>query len=251
MPLLESFNKNSKKLLIACAGLGGRLNVSIDKFLQSACFSDQDSIIIYDPTKRATLGGLDPYFENFEQMVDYLQKIIAEGEYETVVTTGTSGGGHTALLLGHLLKAHYSVTFGPSPYFSKKKFKDLGDPGLLSMKRVLDQFEKLPDKIKLYFDLDEALSEWNGVTQYYVHVSRFHSVDYKRSLTLSGLPGFSLYFHPYSEHATAGKLMGDALFPQCFEFPYKNYGKHIYLLLMGKFVSKKIKQFGRSFMPIR
>jgi hypothetical protein len=46
------------------------------------------------------------------------------------------------------------------------------NPELVTMKRLLQQFDQLPAAVKKYLDLRDVLEQWNGVTEHEVHVSK-------------------------------------------------------------------------------
>ena len=145
--------------------------------------------------------------------------IALEGDYQCVgigKLLGTSGGGHSALLYGHLLKADRAVAFSPYPYLSIKTARQMEDPGLFSMQKQAIRFHRLPDKVKPYFDLKNVLARHNGKTRFDVHVSKFHEWDYKRALYLRGVPGVTIYGHPFEGHGVARMIAEAGRLQNCF-----------------------------------
>ena len=110
--------KKPETLVIAATGLGGKLSVPVDQFFVEAGLEDASRIVITDPSYRMTLGGLPPEFPTFEDLLEHLRQLLVTHPHRQVYCTGTSGGGHTALLLGHLLGADKVVAFAPYPYLS-------------------------------------------------------------------------------------------------------------------------------------
>ena len=212
---------DSDTFVIAATGYGNKLNIPVDQFFSESGLTDASKIIISDKSKLQTLGGLPPEFPTFFDLFDYLQDQVSKIPYSQLVITGTSGGAHTALLLGHMLKADKVVVFSPYPYLSLSECKRMGDPALISMRRVLAKLDALPDKAKSLFDLRNILSNWNNVTQYYVHVSRYNTWDYRRVMYLRSMPSVNIISHPYKEHAIASMLSHDNELADCFVFPYK------------------------------
>ncbi len=230
MPLVKKI-QHSDILVIAITGYGNKLNFPVDQFFIKAKLDDASRIVIIDKSKLQTLGGLLPEFPSFFDLVDHLKKIIMTTPHKQLIITGTSGGAHTALLLGHLLKANEVVAFAPYPYLSISEAKKMKDPALRSMRRVLDKLDLLPNQVKKFLDLKNVLLDWNEVTQYYIHVSHYNKLDYQRATYLGGLPNVNIISHPYREHAVASMLGKDSKLSNCFNFPYVKIYRHGDLIL--------------------
>lgn len=221
MAVVEKLN-GADTLVIAITGYALKLNLPVNEFMSKAGLEHASKIVINDESKLQTLNGLQPEYPTFESLVNYLTNIIQINKFKSVIVTGTSGGGHPALLLGHLLKANYVVVFSPYPYLSISEFKKQKDPALQSMSKVIEMFDSLPLDAKKHLDLGNVLKDWNGVTQYYIHVSRYHKWDCKRAKYLQGVPGVSINSHPFSTHAIAASLASEKFLNNCFKFPYKS-----------------------------
>ena len=219
MPYTEKI-AGSDTLVVAATGYGNKLGLPADGFFKSADLISADRIVITDPSKMMTLSGLPPDFSTFNHLLQYLRNLINQSAYKRTIFTGTSGGAHTALLLGHLLKADYVVAFAPYPYLSKHEFERQKDIAIESMKRVIDRFRKLPDDVKAYFDLNHLLQDWNGHTEYWVHVSRYRRCDLKRCRSLEGIKNLTVVPHPFASHAIASELAKTGRLSACFSFPY-------------------------------
>ena len=220
MPIIKEIS-DSKTLVIATTGFANKLGLPTDEFFKSAGLNNVSKIIISDPSKHKTLGGLQHDFPNFFDLIKHLNKEIEKYSPEQLITTGTSGGAYTAMLLGHLLKANYVVAFSTYPYLTAEACKKMGDPSLQSMARLIRELDKLPDNVKIYYDLKDLLENWNGVTKYYNHVSRFNKWDYRRALYLKKTPGVTIITHPFITHAITASLSRDNKLQKCFEFPYR------------------------------
>lgn len=210
----------SDRLVIAATGYGNKLNLTIPDFFRFSNLESTSKIVISDPSKLKTLAGLPPDFETFDSVLEYLEGFVAKLNPREIIITGTSGGGHTALLLGHILRADKVVAFSPYPYLTRDEILKNNDPSLYSMSRLIDQFELLPENVRRYMNLRDVLKSWNGKTEYYVHVSRYNEWDYRRALYLNGLPSLRIVSHPYTEHAVASLLHKDRCLANCFLFPY-------------------------------
>ena len=238
MPVIKQLEK-SDTLVIACTGIGNKLNVSVEDFFRASGLGLVSKIILIDSTTRLVLGGIQPEFASFAALVEYLKEEILNISPQNLIITGNSGGAHTAILLGHLLKANKVVCFAPYPYLSKEDFVRLGDPALKSMIRVMTRLETLPDDVKKYFDLKQVLANWNDVTEYFIHVSKYHDWDHKRAMYLNESPKVLIVKHPYKTHAIVAPLAREDKLKQCFQFPYINFDNKDYYQSHIKFLFKQ------------
>lgn len=220
IPLITEWN-DSDTLVIAAKGYGNKLGLCVDKFFQKAGLEFTSKIIIGDSTMQKTLGGLAPDFPTFEDLLNHLKELISKHPHKKFYTTGTSGGAHTALLLGHLLKADKVIAFAPYPYLSRNEFVKRNDPANVTMTRAIDQFERLPENVKQYLDLADVLVNWNGKTEYFVHISRYNKWDYIRARYLHGLPHLKVVTHPHHRHSISSVLANNFSLEECFMFPYR------------------------------
>lgn len=220
MPLITEWN-DSDTLVIAATGYGKKLSLPVGQFFEAAGLEYASKIVITDPSMLKTLGGLPPELATFEEMLAHLQQLIASYPHKNLYFTGTSGGAHTALLLGHLLKADKVVVFAPYPYISEEELRRRNDPALVSMARVIEKFEVLPEHLKRYRDLGNVLVDWNGKTDYFVHVSRYNPLDFMRANYLRDMPHLKIVSHAFNEHGIASMLSKSSQLKQCFVFPYR------------------------------
>jgi len=227
--------KGSDTLVVAATGYGNKIGRPVNGFFESADLMSADRIVISDPSKMLTLSGLPPDFSTFHDLLDHLKSFIHKGKYKRTIFTGASGGAHTALLLGHLMKADYVVAFAPYPYVSRHELERQNDNSIESMKRVIDQLSKLSDDVKVYFDLNHLLQDWNGHTEYWVHVSRYRHCDLRRCRSLEGIDNLTIVTHPFASHAIAAELANTGRLSECFSFPYSSpawYRRPIWHALM-------------------
>jgi hypothetical protein len=233
---------DSDTLVIAIKGYANKLGIPVDKFFRRAGLERASKIIIWDASRLKTLGGLQPDFPTFGDLLNHLRMIIATHPHKKLYVTGSSGGGHTGLLLGHLLKADKVIVFAPYPYVSRKVSEYKKDPAIHSMARMLHRFDQLPDDVRPYFDLADVLVDWNGKTEYYVHVSRYHKWDYIRACYLRGLPKVKVVTHPYEEHSITSILGESQDFRDCFTFPYRRRRSLRRLLLHWKCLKNRLSK---------
>lgn len=219
MPIIIEIT-DSKTLIIAITGLACRLGLPTGEFFKAAGLTETSKIIISDQSKHKTLGGLPPNFSTFSDLFQYIKDEITKYNPGQLIVTGNSGGAFTAMLFGHLLNANYVVAFANPHYLTDKDCKKLGDPSLNTMARLIRELDKLPANVKKYLDLKDVLAKWNGMTQYYIHVSRFRKWDYRPAMILKDIPGVTIITHPFFTHAVTRTLADNNNLRRCFEFPY-------------------------------
>lgn len=208
--------KDSTTLVIAFTGFANKLNLPVPKFFAAAGLDSVSRIVVCDPSKRKTLGGLPPELPTFFDVLRHLKSRIEAIAPEEVIITGTSGGAHSALLYGHLLGADKVVAFAPYPYLTIRTANAMGDPALQSMHRVLELFDQLQGPERQFLDLNEVLCHWNGKTQYCIHVAQHNEWDRRRAMYLQHCPNVSIVEHPCSEHSIADVLSQQGKLSECF-----------------------------------
>lgn len=223
MSIISRNLPTSTTLVIAFTGFNHRLSISIDDFFEASGLSEASRIVISDRTRRLCLGGIQPDFNSFQALWLYLENLIREISPQKLILTGNSGGAYSAILFGHLLKAQQVICFAPYSYLDRNIVRKLNDPASESMDRVLSRLEALPKDIHQYFDLANVLSIWNGTTDYFIHVSKYHKWDYKRALYLKRAPHVKIIAHPYDKHSLVCALSREGKLRQCFSSPWKRY----------------------------
>jgi hypothetical protein len=175
------------------------------------------------------LCGVPGIFDSFEHLIAKLRAQVSQIKPRHLIVVGTSGGGHTALLLGHLLQANLCVAFSPYPYLSDDEFIRLNDPALQSFHQVLERVRKSPKEARQYFDVKDTLQEWNGVTEYFIHVSRDNEWDVARASTLAALPHVKIIKHIGSAHAlVSAGFLRLGLLKHCFDPNQEEFFRHFY-----------------------
>ena len=151
--------RQSGTLVIAVTGFRHRLDMPVAEFFEASGLLNVSRIVLSDPTRQMTLGGLPPEHRSFPALVRHLRSQLMALKPQRLITVGTSGGAHTAMLLGHLLKADHAVAFAPYPYLSIAEVTRMGDPVLKSMRRILQRLDRLPNPVRKLFDLKDVLSK--------------------------------------------------------------------------------------------
>lgn len=219
MPVERTY-RNSAALVIAATGIRQRLNLPVKEFFSRAGLLDKSRIVLKDPTKRLALGGLSPEYPSFADLVDGLKAEVLRYSPNPLLTVGTSGGGFTALLLGHLLRADYAVVFNAYTYVDPDTAAKKGDPSIERINNKRGFFEDISGYIRRLTDLKTTISDWNGRTKYYLHTSRFNTWDYRRACHSNGTPMTTVIPHAYERHNLAVPLARNKRLRECFELPY-------------------------------
>jgi tetratricopeptide (TPR) repeat protein len=207
----------SETLVIAFTGFANKLHMPTSQFFEEAKLTELSKIIVFDSSFQKTLGGLQPYANTFEEFIEFLKKEIRLIGPKKVITVGCSGGGHTALLSGHLLQVDAAFAFSPFPYLTHGEGIPQDDP--LQNSPAFHRINELAERAGQYFNLAPVLANWNGVTTYEVHVCKDHEWDMKRAATLEATPHLSIHCHPGNKHAVASEMAKLKLLDLCF----KNY----------------------------
>lgn len=237
---LEIELKDSTNLVIAITGFANKLMVPVPVFMKAAGLERCSRIVLHDPAKTMFLAGVPGFFDSFDHMLEVLKAQIARIAPQRLLLVGTSGGGHTAMLLAHALKANACVVFAPYPYLSDAEFIRLNDPALQTFHEVLERVRRTPAEARKYFDVKDMLAQWNGVTGYFVHVSEGNEWDLKRANTLENLPHLSIIKHPGTLHAVVSqKFMRNNSLAHCFKPDPVGYFKQFYgLSKLRHFINK-------------
>lgn len=216
--------RSTDLLVIGVTGFGRGFGLRPDDFFQQSGLNDASRIVICDHMNRACLAGLPPDFPTFSDLLSFLKEQVRRLSPERLIVTGYSAGGHSALLLGHLLRADEVIAFAPFTYLSRREAERLGDRGITRVheKRFLtEEIREYRPEVAGLLDLRRVLSAWNGVTNYTLHVSRYREWDFRRAAYLEDVPGVNIIAHPYAVHSVALSLARDGGLQACFRFPYE------------------------------
>lgn len=209
-----------KRLIFAFAGGGQKFagRNPFEFFLESG-LAKEPILLIKDPSRTCLMRGCPPDYDSFEDLLAYFKEFIAGHPHDELLITGTSAGGFSALLFGHLLSADKVVSFSPYTYISKEKFMEESDPAYERALKYIDLSstdEATYSACLKYMDLKPLLSTWNGKTVYDIHVSKDSEWDFHRANYLAGCPNVTIHPHPYDTHGLVRMLMEDKKVSQCF-----------------------------------
>ncbi len=118
-----------------------------------------NTVVINDPTRLSSLNGISPELNTFQKIVDHLKDVLEKRKFKQVITVGNSGGAHTAILLGYLLKVDYVVAFAPYPYMSVAEGIKRKDPAIKSMQKIIQGINNLPNEVQKYLNVNHLLKE--------------------------------------------------------------------------------------------
>lgn len=219
---------HSKQFVIAFTGFGGRLLVENSRFMKEAGLESASRVIINDPDRAMCLGGVRGHSESFPALVQKLEKMYTESGATSLTIVGASGGGYTALLMAHILRADICVVFSPYPYLSVAEAERLNDPIVQGYPRLIKFFSELPQDLQALLNIKDALAEWNGKTEYFVHVAKYNVWDQKRAQTIAHLPHLEVIEHPYGQHDVVKFILSKTRFGYCFKPGQKAYFEGLY-----------------------
>lgn len=177
-------------------------------------------LLIKDQSRTCLMQGIPPEYDTFEKLVTQLRAFVDEHPHNKLLCTGTSSGGFSALLFGHLLGADKVVAFSPYTYISREKFIENSDPAYERAIKYIAQSmadEATYQSVLKYMDLKPLLSNWNGKTSYDIHVSQDSEWDVMRANYLSDCPNVNIHLHPYDTHGLVSRLMDAKSLAKCFE----------------------------------
>lgn len=222
-------------LLVLFTGFANLLMIQPFEFLQVSGLYNSSRILVRDPSQRMYLGGIGGSLDSFDKMIESIRQVSEQLGSRRIIVIGSSGGGHTAILAAHLLKADYAHAFAPFPYCSFARVLIMRDWQMLrvywrQMIRVT-----IIKEVRKYLDLRPVLERWNRHTRYYVHICRQARRDHKRAQYLKNLPNVDLVSYPCDQHTVIRYLAKQKLLKNIFLYrnqeqivqdPFKTNGRN-------------------------
>jgi len=165
-------------------------------FLLRSGLGDRNIAVVRDPKSRQFEDGIDETLPTFESVIDWHKRFAASLDHvREIYGVGSSSGGFSSLMFGHLLGVRAVYAFGPRGKGRASKLRRL-------------------------------LATWNGVTEYHIHYSDRDAEDKDFAEGLAHLPHVTL--HPadpakgydhliMSQMAERGELK--TVFPPPLEVP--------------------------------
>ena len=103
----------AKSLLVGFAGDARRLMLPIAAFLQCLDARAWDLVLLRKgPSKRPFSRGVEGVSRHLPSVLNFVKTSIAAGQYQRIVTLGTSGGGYYAIVAAILLDGAIGVSIG-------------------------------------------------------------------------------------------------------------------------------------------
>jgi len=206
-------------LLILFTGFANRMMMNPFEFLQVSGLYNYSRILVRDPTQCLCLRGIGGEIDTFQKLVDKLREIAQQLKTRRIITIGSSGGSHPAMLVAHLLKADYAHAFAPFTYLTiTRAIQQRNWQALFKFRRTLFKLNFFPSGTRKYYDLRNVLAEWNGHTKYYVHVCRQQKRDWKMTNYIREAPGISILPYPCNQHTVIKYIVKMKLLDKLFDF---------------------------------
>lgn len=219
--MLENYlvitNPDSKKLLIAFTGFANRLMVNPFEFFTMSNTLGFNRILIKDPSRRLCLAGIGPPLDSFELLLDRIKADRAAISPEKTYVLGTSGGGHSALLFGHLIKADIIHAFAPSTCTGLwNRIKQRRWQIIIRWREELLKLSRLPSGVKTLFDLKPLLAGHNGVSRFNIHVCGRREPDVTAANYLKECKNVEIFHYPCDSHNVARYMIKNGLLAPLF-----------------------------------
>jgi hypothetical protein len=189
-------------LVIAFAGYGAKVlkNPTFDFYALTGAFHC-NRILLKDPSKRLFLGGIGGEIDSFEKLLQKLRSDIEAINPKTLIILGSSGGGFSALLFGHYLKANIVYAFSPTSYtdlYNLIRYRKWSR--FRRYKREFFNLYQLPLRLWRFLDLRNVLSKYNGFTAFSIFVCGGALEDVAMAKHLENCPGLKITVQPCNTH---------------------------------------------------
>jgi hypothetical protein len=194
-------------VLILFTGFGQRPASLLFDFIQTSGLYQYSRILVRDPSQRMCLHGIGGQLDSLEKVIDALQQTVQHLNAKRIITIGSSGGSHPAILAAHLLKADYCHAFSPFPYANLERVILRMDLQVIkSFWRTVIKLNFRPTRSRKYYDLRKVLANSNNHTRYFFHVCKHYFWDYRRAKYLADLPNATLFGYDCEHHAVVRHL---------------------------------------------
>ncbi|CAA0110536.1 Uncharacterised protein [BD1-7 clade bacterium] len=199
-PVAIDFCENKNVLLIAFAGLAGKLAIPMFEFNQSTKeLENVNKIYLRDHKRLWYHAGLYNVGNNIESIANYLRRYTTHSSTNKVVVIGSSGGGYAALLFGHILQADEVHAFSAKTTINPiLRFMRNDLPKRNRLKRMLYLLSKGE---KRYFNIERIFRlHPNHKTSYHIYFSCNHERDTFHALRVKHIPNVHLHPYEYNRH---------------------------------------------------
>jgi acyl carrier protein len=170
-PVITMTNSACGNLFFIYTGVQGGMMMNPLEFLQQAGLSDQNIVLLRDPSQRWFLDGIGGRIAGWSELAawqsGYLEGAVHAKRHYCM---GSSMGAFSAIVFGHILKAHAVWSFG-----------------LARTAVPILNSEQEP------WNLERLLEVWNGVSRYHLYFNESSPVDRDAAMRLARLPGVELH----------------------------------------------------------
>jgi pimeloyl-ACP methyl ester carboxylesterase len=198
------FAPQSDVLLIAFAGLRGRIGIPAFEFMKLTEPYGVKRLFLRDQQRRWYHRGIPGFGSSIDEVAGTLRQHIAGQNIQRVVTVGNSLGGYAALLFGWLLNADIAISFAPQSVVGPKRIL-FGDFGILQYWTFSEFFTAARSLDSRYSDLKALFNTAHVKTQFNLYYSA-HNVTDSRHAERMRMPDVNLFPQPESAHNMAKTL---------------------------------------------
>ena len=169
-PVVAMTNAECSNVFFIYAGTQGGMMMNPLEFLQKAGLSNQNIVLLRDPSQTWFLNGVCDRINSFRELMAWQSGFLEGAAHaDDHYCIGSSMGAFSAVVFGHLLKARAVWSFGLART-TVPVLNSQGDP----------------------WDLEKLLCEWNGVSRYYLYFNQSWERDREAAMRLAQLPGVEL-----------------------------------------------------------
>lgn len=194
-----------KALIVAFAGQAHRLyEFEHFEFVRSTAHADCSKVYCLDPKFVWYQTGINEELNSIPKVTDKLRGLIEEANPSQVRFIGVSAGGFAAIMFGHFLRVDSVHAFGCQTFLTKELEEQYYVAG---MEDYDTKGLELPSREDCILDLAPLLTEWNGKTDYTLHVGSGSVKDVIYARHLEQCPGVSIEYYPCKTHACASQML--------------------------------------------
>lgn len=171
--------KNRKNLVVLFGGVNMRIGLPVFEFRGIMSRYDFDKVFIRDLNQAWYHKGVDSQINSLSALIEQLEGLIKEGNYDKVIFIGNSMGGYAAIMLGYLMKINHVIAFSPQTFIAPLKrvlHLDFRWPILLGRLHIRSFFNQK-------YDLLNVLRN-HVPTTFIVYYSKQHRLDRLHSVRL-------------------------------------------------------------------
>jgi hypothetical protein len=209
LSFIQEFDCDSDVLLIAFAGL--HTDRVVPSFHWRGVFEHLPvkRLFVRDLNQFFYQRGLPGYSTGILGTADYLAGVLERNRIRHTLCLGASGGGYTALLMGHLLRALEVHAFSPLTRLPSRTPSQmvqlaLHGNGWMFRRQWALYFDPSLDRETL--NLSDYLRPGNGHTAYHLYYGSLHERDRRHSLAMAGVPGLTLHAYDSDDHQLVSQL---------------------------------------------